>query len=94
MAERGGTMAGMITIANDKLPQNLLSYIAFRIAFLDTMERISWTLQFESQDDDRFGFLTEVPFLRSVPPHVQLDVSWSATMVLRPKCFRIWFSMA
>lgn len=49
-------MAGMITIANDKLPQNLLSYIAFRIAFLDTMERISWTLQFESQDDDRFGF--------------------------------------
>ncbi len=74
MAERGGTMAGMITIANDKLPQNLLSYIAFRTAFLDTMERISWTLQFESQDDDRFGFLTEVPFLRSVPPHVQLDV--------------------
>lgn len=64
----------MITIANDKLPQTFLSYIAFRVALLDTMERISWTLQFESLDDDRFGYLTEVPFLRSVPPHVQLDL--------------------
>ncbi|MCA8982359.1 MAG: hypothetical protein R3C12_20820 [Planctomycetaceae bacterium] len=64
----------MITIANDTLPQNILSYIAFRTAFLDTMERISWTLQFETREDDRFGFLTEVPFLRSVPPHLQLDL--------------------
>ena len=64
----------MITIANDKLPQSFLSYIAFRVAFLDTVERISWTLQFESLNEDRFGYLTEVPFLRSVPPHVQLDL--------------------
>lgn len=64
----------MITIANDKLPQSFLSYIAFRVAFLDTVERISWTLQFESLNEDKFGYLTEVPFLRSVPPHVQLDL--------------------
>ncbi len=64
----------MITIANDKLPQSFLSYIAFRVAFLDTVERISWTLQFESLNEDRFGYLTEVPFFRSVPPHVQLDL--------------------
>lgn len=67
-------MSGMITIAQDQLPQNLLSYIAFRTAFLDTLERVIWTLQFESDDEDRFGYLTEVPFLRSVPPHVQLDL--------------------
>ncbi len=64
----------MITISADTLPQNLLSYIAFRTAFLDTMERLTWTLQFDSLDDSRFGFLTEVPFLRAVPPHVQLDL--------------------
>lgn len=64
----------MITIAADTLPQNLLSYIAFRTAFLDTMERLTWTLQFDSPEDGLFGFITEVPFLRAVPPHVQLDL--------------------
>ncbi len=64
----------MITLANDILPQSFLSYVAFRVAFLDTVERISWTLQFESLNEDRFGYLTEVPFFRSVPPHVQLDL--------------------
>ncbi len=68
------TITGMITIAQDRLPQSFLSYIAFRTAFLDTLERITWTLQFESREEDRFGYLTEVPFLRSVPPHVQLDL--------------------
>ena len=64
----------MITIAHDKLPQSMLSYLAFRTAFLETLERMTWTLQFASLDEDRFGFLTEVPFLRAVPPHVQLDL--------------------
>lgn len=73
-ADPAETIDGMITISKDQLPQNFLSYIAFRTAFLDTMERIVWTLQFDTLDDDRFGYLAEVPFLRSVPPHVQLDL--------------------
>lgn len=67
-------MNGMITIAKDILPQSFLTYVAFRVAMLDTMERVSWTLQFDSLDDTGFGFLTEVPFLRTVPPHVQMDL--------------------
>ncbi|HBN78011.1 MAG TPA: hypothetical protein DD473_19820 [Planctomycetaceae bacterium] len=67
-------MSDMITIAKDTLPQTFLSYIAFRTAMLDTMERVSWTLQFDSLEETGFGFLTEVPFLRAVPPHVQMDL--------------------
>ncbi len=67
-------MRSMITIAKDTLPQTFLSYIAFRVAMLDTMERVSWTLQFDSLEDTGFGFLTEVPFLKAVPPHVQMDI--------------------
>lgn len=64
----------MITIANDSLPQTFLSYIAFRVAFFDTLERIILAQQFDGAYDKSFGFLTEVPFLQHVPPHVQLDL--------------------
>ena len=64
----------MITIANDQLPQTKLAYLAFRIAFLETLDRVTWTLQFDSLKDERFGFLTEVPFLKAVAPHIQLDL--------------------
>jgi hypothetical protein len=70
----------MLTISNDALPQTCLSYIAFRVALLDTLERIALNSQFDSDPHGRFGFLTEVPFLRNVPPHVQVDLlgeSWS-----------------
>ncbi|HAH44871.1 hypothetical protein [Gimesia sp.] len=70
----------MLTISKDVLPQTFLSYIAFRIAFMDTLERIALAKQVGDDPFDSFGFLTEVPFLRSVPPHVQLDllsVTWA-----------------
>lgn len=64
----------MITINQDPLPQNCLTYLAFRIAFRNTLERVMLAKQFGGYPDGRFGYLTEVPFLRSVAPHVQLDM--------------------
>jgi hypothetical protein len=63
----------MITVATDTLPQNGLTYLAFRISFKETLERITLAQQLESETEF-FGYLTEVPFLRAVPPHVQLDL--------------------
>ncbi|MGC1273068.1 MAG: hypothetical protein WBC44_05130 [Planctomycetaceae bacterium] len=64
----------MLTISNDTLPQSTLCYLAFRIAFRETLERIALADQIESDPHETFGFLTEVPFLRTVPAHVQLDL--------------------
>jgi len=63
----------MLTICTDTFPQTCLSYVAFRIAFMETLERIVLDHQMGS-DSECFGFLTEVPFLRHVPAHVQLDL--------------------
>lgn len=64
----------MLTIAQHLLPNNTLSYLAFRIACLDTLERIVLARQFGPDAAEGFGFLTDVPFLRAVPPQVQLDL--------------------
>ncbi|MFM9965686.1 MAG: hypothetical protein ACKV2Q_31255 [Planctomycetaceae bacterium] len=64
----------MLTIAQQLLPNNTLSYLAFRIACLDTLERIVLARQFGPEAAEGFGFLTDVPFLRAVPPQVQLDL--------------------
>ena len=66
-------MSNMLTISSDILPNNLLTYVAFRVACLDTLERLTLSRQFEHDSADSFGFLTEVPFLRAVAPQVQLD---------------------
>lgn len=64
----------MLNIAQHLLPNNTLSYLAFRIACLDTLERIVLARQFGPEAAEGFGYLTEVPFLRAVPPQVQLDL--------------------
>lgn len=64
----------MLQIAHETLPQSGLCYFAFRLAFRETLERIALWKQFQGNPDEVFGFLTEVPFLREVPPHVQLDL--------------------
>lgn len=64
----------MIRVAHDVLPQNLLSYVAFRVAFRDTFDRFALLQRFDRQYDECYGYLCEVPFLREVPPHVQLDL--------------------
>lgn len=63
----------MLSIASDILPQTCISYVAFRIAFCETLERITLAKQVGGQVDG-FGYLTEVPFLQAVPPQVQLDL--------------------
>ncbi len=63
----------MLAIASDILPQTSLSYVAFRIAFCETLERITLAKQVGGHIDG-FGYLTEVPFLGAVPPRVQLDL--------------------
>ncbi|MEM1062126.1 MAG: hypothetical protein AAF532_10210 [Planctomycetota bacterium] len=72
-AEREPPPTGMLTISNDTLPQTCLSYLAFRLAFHETLERIALDDQLGGQGG-AFGFLTEVPFLKNVPAHVQLDL--------------------
>ena len=67
-------MEVMLAIQTDTLPQTGLSYFAFRIAFQETLERICLAQQVGNYTAECFGFLTEVPFLRAVPPHVQLDL--------------------
>lgn len=64
----------MLTIAADTLPQSALSYLAFRVACLDTLERVCLARQIDDDGTGCYGFLTEVPFLKAVPPHVQLDL--------------------
>lgn len=63
----------MLQIDDDFLPESDLTYLAFRVSFQETLERIVLSRQV---NDNRglFGFLTEVPFLRGVAPHVQLDL--------------------
>jgi hypothetical protein len=63
----------MLSIASDILPQTCISYVAFRIAFCETLERITLAKQVGGHIDG-FGFLTEVPFLQAVPPQIQLDL--------------------
>lgn len=64
----------MLNIAQQLLSNNTFSYLAFRIACLDTLERMALAQQFGPDAAEGFGYLTEVPFLRAVPPQVQLDL--------------------
>ena len=63
----------MLNISGDNLPRNDLTYLAFRVAFQETLERIVLSRQVED-GNDVYGYLTEVPFLQGVAPHVQLDM--------------------
>lgn len=64
----------MLTISCDTLPNTCLSYVAFRVSFLETLERIVLSRQNGDDAWGSFGYLTEVPFLSKVPPRVQLDL--------------------
>ena len=64
----------MLKICEKPLPQSLLSYVAFRVAFRETFERLSLHKRSANDIGDAYGYLGEVPFLREVPPQVQLDV--------------------
>lgn len=66
----------MLQIANDTLPQSILSYIAFRVALRRTMHTLEES-GFDWTADDVPGngaYLVEVPFLREVPLQVQVEL--------------------
>ncbi|NQV25136.1 MAG: hypothetical protein HQ518_12300 [Rhodopirellula sp.] len=63
----------MLRIDDDLLPGSDLTYLAFRVSFQETLERIVLSRQI-NDGNGLFGYLTEVPFLRGVAPHVQLDL--------------------
>lgn len=64
----------MIKFAEKYLPYSERIYIAFRISFLETFERLVLADQLDLGSHRAFGFLTHVPFLKSVPAQVQLDL--------------------
>ncbi|MDB5341146.1 MAG: hypothetical protein JWN70_6765 [Planctomycetaceae bacterium] len=64
----------MLLICADTVPQNKLSYLAFRLAAFETFKLIEFAQQTGQEFRDPFGYLTEVPFLRGVAPQVQLSL--------------------
>jgi len=64
----------MIFVNDAILPQTDVSYLVFRIAFCETLERITLARQFPDSPQTGFGYLTEVPFLVNVAPAIQLDL--------------------
>lgn len=74
------TMPNMLKICHAALPDSDTTYVAFRLAAADTLERMTLAEQLGAPGDRPFGYLTEVPFLKHVPPQVQLELlaeSWS-----------------
>jgi len=67
-------MGLMLSINSDNLPQSSLTYAAFRIACRETTEHLALAHQMGDCPFDCVGYLHEVPFFRTVPPHVQLDL--------------------
>lgn len=81
------TVLKMLTVYDTQVPVSDTAYIAFRVSFFETLERIELADQVGLTGDRCFGFLTEVPFLRSVPPQVQLDClleTWNRLIVPDP----------
>lgn len=64
----------MLNICTDTLPQSCLTYIAFRLACIETLELMDFSRRVPAESREPFGFLTQVPFLREVPPQVQLSL--------------------
>ena len=69
-----GNPGFMLKICQKLLPQTLLSYVAFRVAFRETFESLSLHIRCLSEQSVPFGYLCEVPFLQEVAPAVQLDL--------------------
>jgi hypothetical protein len=65
-------MFPMLTIASSPVADSDVAYIAFRVAFLETLERATLAAQM-GETATQYGYLTEVPFLRGTAPQVQLD---------------------
>jgi hypothetical protein len=72
--ETEDTLEIMLKISQSPLPQSSLSYVAFRVAFRETFDRVSLNLWYPTEQAGPFGYLCQVPFLQEVAPAVQLDL--------------------
>jgi hypothetical protein len=70
----GDNVGIMLKIQQSPLPQSLLSYVAFRVAFRETFDSLSLHTRCLSRPSTPYGYLCEVPFLQEVAPAVQLDL--------------------
>lgn len=68
------SMGVMLKICNDLLIAVDAAYLAFRLACRDTLERMLLSEQVGILGDGPCGYLAEVPFLKNVPPQVQVDL--------------------
>ena len=64
----------MLKICQSPFPQSTLSYVALRVAFLQTFEIFSHQKQLLDESLESRGYLCEVPFLQEVAPAVQLEL--------------------
>ncbi len=64
----------MLNINGEHLTDSDLTYVAFRLSFFETLERMALADQMGLVGEGAFGYLSEVPFLRNVAPQVQLDL--------------------
>lgn len=65
-------MLRMLRLGDHLLPNSSLTYMAFRVAFCETLRAMREALR-SGEPAEGIGFLTEVPFLRNVAPQVQLS---------------------
>ena len=65
----------MLSIGLTPLPRTPITYLAIRLAILETGEQMAMAEQAGTLDDRPLGFLTEVPYLRRVAPQVQIDLA-------------------
>jgi hypothetical protein len=64
----------MLKICQSPFPQSTLSYVALRVAFLQTFEIFSQQKQLRGDCSESRGYLSEVPFLQEVATAVQLEL--------------------
>lgn len=64
----------MLRIESQTLPDVDVAYIALRLSFFETLERMTLAEQLGVVGEGAYGYLAEVPFLRNVAPQVQLDL--------------------
>jgi hypothetical protein len=63
----------MLHFDTKPLPQSMLSYLAFRVAWRTTWDQLDLAVA-SGDPDGGPGFIAEVPFLQGTALHIQLDV--------------------
>lgn len=75
----------MLRIESQTLPDVDLAYIALRLSFFETLERMMLARQLGVPGEGAYGYLAEVPFLRNSAPQVQLDLLLACWQKLRSR---------